>query len=409
MAWSLVLLSFNISAEPARLIYRFWSETLHTHFYTLNNEEVLRLETASPLTWQLERAAWSGLDRPVDPASVPVYRLQRLEPRAHFYTTDWDQYHSLVANDPEQWLAEGIAWYAYTEPYPGTVPIYQFFRCETARCMARRDHNFVTYDDADEVFYTSDEAERDQLIVQAPRFIDAGIAWWSYPVIMSDEALNIGIDTNMTAIAGGCFYPILSDGRQNTDYRVCVDDFFMGRYEVTQRLWQTVMGENPAAEFYACADCPVEMVSWHDVQNFLITLNTMTGRHYRLPTEMEWEYACRAGASSQESLCGSSSMIDDVAWHQFNADGTIHPVGQKAPNDWGLYDLNGNVSEWVCSLYAPTTTGAGQTCADVLDYGYRITRGSSWINSPNVMHAAWRERRLAADRAPYIGLRLVHD
>src|SRR6185295_12837821 len=120
--------------------------------------------------------------------------------------------------------------------------------------------------------------------------------------------------------------------------------FEIGKYEVTQEQWQAVMGDNPSN--FKGANLPVEKVSWNDAQDFLLKLNARDGYTYRLPTEAEWEYACRAG-----SMGDFAGELDDVAWYDKNSGSKTHPVGQKRPNVWGLYDMHGNVSEWCSDWY----------------------------------------------------------
>jgi formylglycine-generating enzyme required for sulfatase activity len=121
--------------------------------------------------------------------------------------------------------------------------------------------------------------------------------------------------------------------------------FEIGKYEVTQAMWESVMGSNPS--HFKGADRPVEKVDWDKAQEFLRRLNARNdGYHYRLPTEAEWEYAARAGSTTAHY-----GSLDSIAWHRGNSSGQTHPVGQKQPNAWGLYDVEGNVSEWVQDLY----------------------------------------------------------
>jgi formylglycine-generating enzyme required for sulfatase activity len=142
--------------------------------------------------------------------------------------------------------------------------------------------------------------------------------------------------------------------------------FAMGKYEVTQGQWRAIMGNNPS-KFSNCGDnCPVERVSWNDAKDFISRLNNKTGKQYRLPSEAEWEYACRAGGKNE--YCGSDSA-DSVAWHSGNSGKSTHPAGRKQPNAFGLYDMSGNVWELV------------EDCLDG-NCKYRVTRGGSAFLTP---------------------------
>jgi len=138
------------------------------------------------------------------------------------------------------------------------------------------------------------------------------------------------------------------DGKKDEkpSHKVCVNDFYLGIYEVTQGQWEKVMGNNPSS-FKKGNNYPVERVSWEDVQQFIHRLNSQTGRKYRLPTEAEWEYAARSGGK-QEKYAGTNQEgeLKEYAWFTANSDFQTHPVGQKRPNGLGIYDMIGNVSEW---------------------------------------------------------------
>ena len=179
----------------------------------------------------------------------------------------------------------------------------------------------------------------------------------------------------------------------------------MGKYEVTQAQYQAVMGSNPS-NFKNCGgDCPVEQVSFNDVQYYINKLNQQTGKHFRLPTEAEWEYACRGG--KQQTYCGSDT-VDDVAWYGDNSGNTTHTVGKKQGNGFGLYDLSGNVWEWTCSADAESYNGNEKSCAN--DYtAIRVIRGGAWLYNPDSLRSAYRLRFYPVYRNYDLGFRLAQD
>jgi hypothetical protein len=159
-------------------------------------------------------------------------------------------------------------------------------------------------------------------------------------------------------------------------------NYEMGKFEVTQLLWRTVMGSNPSSlhcepRTVACSsdNNPVESVSWNDVQEFLQKLNTMTGKQYRLPTEAEWEYACYGGI--QTEYCGGNNL-DAVGWYYGNSGNKTHPVGQKQANGYGLYDMSGNVWEWMEDKYDNK-------------HNWRWYRGGASRYDTNILRAAHRD------------------
>ena len=188
-------------------------------------------------------------------------------------------------------------------------------------------------------------------------------------------------------------------------HEVQVNDFEMGQYEVTQELWEAVMGENPSW-FTDCAQCPVELVSWADVQRFLDELNALTGGGYRLPTEAEWEYAARGGQQSQGYQFGGSEDPGRVVWVMTS---WPHPVGQKQPNELGLYDMSGNASEWVEDCWHDSYTGApadGRAWVSG-DCSKRVLRGGSWFYFPRYLRAASRSGFPPGVRGTDFGVRLA--
>jgi formylglycine-generating enzyme required for sulfatase activity len=188
--------------------------------------------------------------------------------------------------------------------------------------------------------------------------------------------------------------------------------FFLGRYEVTQKQWQAVMGGNPSHS--KGEDKPVEMVSWNDVQTFIERLNRKEGTQeyrleYRLPTEAEWEYAARAGTTGVYSFGDDEGDLGEYAWYVGNSGGESHPVGQKRPNPWGFYDMYGNVWEWVQDWYgedyyakSPTIDPRGPSAGPS-----RALRGGGWSNGAKYLRSSYRGRYSPGSRGIYRGFRLA--
>ena len=178
--------------------------------------------------------------------------------------------------------------------------------------------------------------------------------------------------------------------------RIPGKNYEMGKYEVTQAEWRSVVGKNPSS-FSGCGnDCPVEQVSWNDVQDFLARLNQKTSKQYRLPTEEEWLYACKGGEGglfSDPDYCGSDD-IDSVAWYSENSNRTTHPVGQKRPNGYGLFDMSGNVWEWTQDRFDS-------------EHDWRILRGGSWSVGSKDVHATRRYKFEPEFKFRSIGFRLA--
>jgi formylglycine-generating enzyme required for sulfatase activity len=152
--------------------------------------------------------------------------------------------------------------------------------------------------------------------------------------------------------------------------------FYMGVTEVTQAQYEAVMGTNPS-QFKGPTN-PVEMVTWNDAVEFCRKLSEKTRKAVRLPTEAEWEYACRAGTKTRFSFGDSDSMLGDYAWCGSNSGGKTNPVGRKKPNPWGLYDMHGNVWEWCADWYGSYSSGASTDPQGPGSGGQRVLRGGSW-------------------------------
>jgi formylglycine-generating enzyme required for sulfatase activity/serine/threonine protein kinase len=157
-------------------------------------------------------------------------------------------------------------------------------------------------------------------------------------------------------------------------HSVTLSSFYMSKYEVTQKQWGEIMGTNPS-NFTNCDNCPVENVSWNDIQDFIRKLNNKTGKNYRLPTEAEWEYAARGG---QNYKYAGSDNIDNVAWYGSNSGSKTHAVGQKSANGYGLYDMTGNVWEWCSDLYGAYSSSSSTNPSGPSTGIDRVLRGGSW-------------------------------
>ncbi|MBI5747219.1 MAG: formylglycine-generating enzyme family protein [Nitrospirae bacterium] len=202
----------------------------------------------------------------------------------------------------------------------------------------------------------------------------------------------------MVLVKGGCYDMGDTFGDGNSDespvHNVCLDDFYIGEHEVTQGEWQEIMGDNPSF-FKGCDYCPVEWVSWNDTQGFIERLNKKRGKNYRLPTEAEWEYAARSGGKKERySGTSSESELGNYAWYNNNSEFKTHPVKQKRPNSLGLYDMSGNVWEWVSDWYdegyyknSPKDNPKGPSTGK-----YRVLRGGSWGSGPGLIRVADRDR-----------------
>jgi formylglycine-generating enzyme required for sulfatase activity len=207
---------------------------------------------------------------------------------------------------------------------------------------------------------------------------------------------------------------------QQPVHTVELSNFYLGKTEVTQAHWRQVMGNDPPdLEFKDCDECPLEMVSWNDIQEFLQKLNELTGQTYRLPTEAEWEYAARGGNQSLGYQYAGSNDQGEVAWYHENSYdmGKNHPnygtnpVALKKPNELGLYDMSGNVFELCADWYGKDYyAGSPQKNPQGPSSGTRrVVRGGSWYNHGNDWRVAYRFRLNPVDRIGNFGFRLCRD
>ena len=192
-----------------------------------------------------------------------------------------------------------------------------------------------------------------------------------------------GIKYSMVWVEGGTFR-MGATSEQGSDaesdekpvHSVTLSGYYIGKTEVTQALWKAVMGSNPSS--FKGDNLPVEQVSWNDCQEFIRKLNSLTGQNFRLPTEAEWEFACRGGNNSRGYKYSGSNYIDNVAWYDGNSGDKTHPVGTKAPNELGIYDMSGNVWEWSADWYGDYSSGAQTNPKGPYGGSYRVYRGGSW-------------------------------
>ena len=226
------------------------------------------------------------------------------------------------------------------------------------------------------------------------------------------ESLPNGPAFEMIFVEGGSF---LIGSEEEEAYfwekpvhKVQLDGFYIGKFPVTQALWKAVMNENPS--FFTGDSRPVESVSWEDAQQFLEKLNELTGKAYRLPTEAEWEYAARGGQQSKGYKYAGSNKLKEVGWYAENSHVETKAVGLKYPNELGLYDMSGNVWEWVEDHWHDNYNGAladGSAWVDSEKGPFRVLRGGAWFYYPGYCRCTNRIRSTPLYRGDCIGFRLV--
>ena len=234
----------------------------------------------------------------------------------------------------------------------------------------------------------------------------------------SSEGTNVtvftvnGVQFGMVSVKGGTFQMGADDSEADSDekpvHEVTLSDYAIGQTEVTQELWQAVMGSNPS-NFQGGEGLPVEQVSLDDCQTFITKLNELTGKHFRLPTEAEWEYAARGGSKSKGYKYSGSDNIGDVAWYDGNSDSQTHAVASKTANELGIYDMSGNVWEWCQDWYdanyysaSPVSDPTGPASGL-----RRVIRGSSWDFTARACRVSNRGNNYPDFIGSYNGLRLA--
>ncbi|MEH6538420.1 MAG: formylglycine-generating enzyme family protein [Psychroserpens sp.] len=237
----------------------------------------------------------------------------------------------------------------------------------------------------------------------------------------------------MVHVAGGTFNMGCTSKKANCmevekpAHKVVLDDFYIGKYEVTQEQWRNVMEVNSEnIELKNCNNCPIENISWEEVQEFIKKINTKTGEVYRLPTEAEWEYAARGGNMSNNYQFSGGDVLDKVAWFWKNSgdsilegdwdwetinknNGRTHPVGRKAPNELGLFDMTGNVGEWCqdwynSKYYSKSAKNNPQGPSDAVN---RVNRGGGWFSDARFSRVIDRHSDKPDQHFNFMGFRLA--
>ena len=252
------------------------------------------------------------------------------------------------------------------------------------------------------------------------------------PNAVKDSALYIEAASNlnfeMILVKGGTFLMGcgIDQGRNCEEdekpvHQVTLNDFYLAKSEVTQKLWLDIMGINPS-NFATCDNCPVENVSWLDVQEFLKKLNQMTGKTYCLPSEAQWEYAARGGVLAGSTTLPSavtanryagSDNIDEVSWYfkgkegMEDKNGKTHQTGQKKPNELGFYDMSGNVWEWCNDWYGGYTSKKEINPQGSSIGSYKVFRGGSWNNTADFCRVFFRHYLKPNSRYYNLGFRLA--
>ena len=225
-----------------------------------------------------------------------------------------------------------------------------------------------------------------------------------------------GVKFTMIGVEGGTF-TMGATAEQGNDagseekpaHEVTLSSYSIGETEVTQELWVAVMGSNPS-NFTGNLQCPVECVSWDDCQEFITRLNELTGKKFRLPTEAEWEYAARGGNKSQGFKYAGSNTIEKVAWYCYSLPSHSdkpQPVATKAPNELGLYDMSGNVSEWCQDYYGGYSSSAQTDPVGPDDGYYRVVRGGCWFFYAKNCRVSYRTNGSPLIAADTLGFRIA--
>ena len=236
------------------------------------------------------------------------------------------------------------------------------------------------------------------------------------PTVTSSDNISIpvkyGISIDMVRVEAGTFTmgatPEMKDpydDEKPTHQVTLTNDYYIGKYEVTQALWKAVMGKKPSK--FKGDNLPVEKVSWNDCQEFINKLNRITGKAFRLPTEAEWEYAARGGKKSRGYQYSGSNNLSDVAWYVDNSGSKTHAVGSKQANELGIYDMSGNVYEWCQDCKGSYSSSSQVNLTGAASWSCRVYRGGCWFSTARFCRSSFRNDNIPDRRANSLGLRLV--
>lgn len=255
------------------------------------------------------------------------------------------------------------------------------------------------------------------VLSEMDRLVTTGLVFMVVPGGMDISFSVKGVPFNMVYVKGGTFS--MGAGKQQGKdvqknelpvHEVTLSGFHIGQTEVTQALWEAVMGTNPST--FKAADCPVETVSWDECQMFVRKLNKLLekelyGKKFALPTEAQWEYAAREGEAVSKNRFSGSSSAGSVSWNVSNSGGKVHPVAEKQPNSLGLYDLSGNVWEFCSDRYGSYTASRQENPAGATSGMYRVRRGGSFSSESSDCRVSRRMSCAQNVRDRSVGLRLA--
>ena len=305
----------------------------------------------------------------------------------------------------------GIGYY-FSRPVESGIGIPKVER-EVRQTEERRilNENEERLQGEEESFY--EPAEREVLKLTKGQVAKNGllINWSSSVTPKQKEVLSLLVG-NMVQVEGGSFQmggtSEQGDDAYNNEkpvHEVTLSDYYMGKYEVRQSEWEVVMGSNPS--YFKGEDLPVEQVSWEDCHEFIGRLNALTGLNFKLPTEAQWEYAARGGNLSKSYKYSGSNDLGEVGWYGSNSGNCTHRVGEKQPNELGLYDMSGNVWEWCEDRYGGYSVTSQRDPLGAASGSYRVFRGGCWYYGARSCRVSFRYYDRPGIRYYILGFRLV--